>query len=343
MISGYHYAANQSARSRADILIRGSQFTLTRDDGQSLRGEILDLDISSRVGNITRRITFPDGTLLETNDNEAIDQWITSCGKRPHLWLHKLETNLSLIIFSAVFVLALTVSFFKWGIPAISYHVAHTLPAELSLQIGEHSIDVLDSLLFYPSSIPEAEQNAIRERINQQILSQLTIEIPIKLHFREMESEHKAIANAFALPSGDIFITDELVKQLDQPGELDSVILHEIGHVEHRHGLQQIIRSSTITLLTVFVVGGDLSFGQDLIVAFPTFLTQQSYSRQAETEADNFALAHMSDLGLNPDVFADALEKIIPEGKEGSTAEYSFLSTHPDTRKRIEAARQYKH
>ena len=342
MISGYHYAANQSARSRADIHIRGSQFTLERDDGHSLRGEIRDLQISSRVGNTTRRISFPDGTLLETNDNHAIDQWISQTGQKNNLWLHKLESNLSLIIISAIFVVVLTLAFLKWGIPSISHQVAHALPAELNIEIGEHSIDVLDSLLFTPSELPQAQQATIREEIEEKIISRMSTDIPIKLHFRSMENSHKPIANAFALPSGDIFITDELVKRLDQPNELNSVVLHEIGHVEHRHGLQQIIRSSTITLLTVFIVGGDLSFGQDLIVAFPTFLTQQSYSRKAETEADNFALSHLSDLGLNPDVFADALEKIIPESKEDSSTEHSFLSTHPDTQKRIEAARGYK-
>ena len=341
MISGYYYPANQSARSRADIHIEGSRYTLVHADGEPLHGDISDLDISNRVGNITRRITFPDGTLLETHDNEAIDTWIKSAGQPRNLWLHTLETNLSLIIFSIVFVVTLALSFIKWGIPAISYQVAHALPAELSIAIGEHSIAVLDSTLFTPSSLSEEQQASIRREITSTLLNRVDIDIPIKLHFRTMENSNGPIANAFALPSGDILVTDRMVEQLDQPDELNSVILHEIGHIKHRHGLQHVIRSSTIALLTVFIVGDNLSFGQDLIIAFPTFLTQQGYSRKAEEEADEYALEHMLKLGLDTEAFATALEKIIPDAAKTKNSGNVYLSTHPDTQKRIEAARKY--
>jgi|GEM_PF-1479320 len=54
-----------------------------------------------------------------------------------------------------------------------------------------------------------------------------------QLRFREMPGwdDDTQIANAFALPSGDILVTDRLMEMAGKPEELDAILLHEIGHV----------------------------------------------------------------------------------------------------------------
>lgn len=49
------------------------------------------IEISQRVGSIPRRIEFPDGSLFETSDNDAIDRLLTAHGKVAHGLIHQLE------------------------------------------------------------------------------------------------------------------------------------------------------------------------------------------------------------------------------------------------------------
>ena len=54
------------------------------------------------------------------------------------------------------------------------------------------------------------------------------------------------------------------------------------------------------------------------------------YSREFETEADEFALAYLAKKGIAPDAFSALLERL--ERAEGTTAGLDYFSTHPATR-----------
>ena len=49
--------------------------------------------------------------------------------------------------------------------------------------------------------------------------------------------------NAFALPGGQIFITDALLRRLETEGQLAGVLGHEIGHVVARHSAQRMAKN----------------------------------------------------------------------------------------------------
>ena len=48
--------------------------------------------------------------------------------------------------------------------------------------------------------------------------------------------------NAFALPGGQVFVTEALFKHLETEGQLAGVLGHEIGHVVARHGAEHIAK-----------------------------------------------------------------------------------------------------
>ncbi|HEY4593708.1 MAG TPA: M48 family metalloprotease, partial [Thermoanaerobaculia bacterium] len=48
--------------------------------------------------------------------------------------------------------------------------------------------------------------------------------------------------NAFALPGGQVFITEGLLGRLKTEGQLAGVLGHEVGHVIARHGAEQIAK-----------------------------------------------------------------------------------------------------
>ncbi len=51
--------------------------------------------------------------------------------------------------------------------------------------------------------------------------------------------------NAFALPSGTIILTDELVDIAGDDNDMVlAVLAHEIGHVDKKHSLRQIYRAA---------------------------------------------------------------------------------------------------
>ncbi len=65
--------------------------------------------------------------------------------------------------------------------------------------------------------------------------------------------------SAFALPSGTVIMTDELVDLVDQKGELEALFAHKIAHVTNRHGLRSALQDSGVFLLISVGWGHQLS------------------------------------------------------------------------------------
>src|SRR5690349_19590551 len=56
--------------------------------------------------------------------------------------------------------------------------------------------------------------------------------------------------NAFALPGGQVFITDALLSRLKTRGELAGVLGHEVGHVVARHSAEHMAKAQLTQGLT---------------------------------------------------------------------------------------------
>src|ERR671917_2984464 len=56
--------------------------------------------------------------------------------------------------------------------------------------------------------------------------------------------------NAFALPGGQVFITEGLLKRLTTDGQIAGVLGHEIAHVVARHGAEHIAKQQLTQGLT---------------------------------------------------------------------------------------------
>jgi len=234
------------------------------------------------------------------------------------------------------------------------------MPISLTQKVSAGTLEIMDDHVLESSKLSEARQQEIREHFQKVLLSTQSEAFHYTLHFRQF----KDVPNAFALPSGDIVISDALIKLAERQEEIDAVLLHEIGHVVHRHGLQQIIHSSVVTI-AVTMIAGDATAIQDMVVALPVFLLQSSYSRENESDADEYAFEQMVKLGIDPIYFASMFEKMTEvenadadkvSSKDGiedkkdsqlnTSAEtiekYSeFISTHPSSPHRMQRAREY--
>jgi Zn-dependent protease with chaperone function len=147
--------------------------------------------------------------------------------------------------------------------------------------------------------------------------------------------------NAFALPGGTVVMTDDLAKLATDDDQLSAVLAHEIGHVRGRHGLRLGLQAAGVAALTAALFGDAVSI-TGLAVTLPTAILQNGYSRELETEADEYAFQRLREVGLSPTAFAEMMQLFEKEHEKylGKGASMDYFSTHPATAKRIERALQ---
>ena len=340
-VTGYWFDADSSTRHAASLLVFGNRYELHINGERLRQGAGDELSVSDRLGNMPRRLHWPDDAVFETTDNASIDQWLTEVGHRSAagLRIHQFERSWKWAGFGAVLAVLIGFATVRWGLPALSSSVADNLPASVHESISRQTLATLDRLFLDESKVNELEQADIRERFFAMADALPANEFTFKLHFRQMGE----VPNAMALPGGDIIVTDALVDLVEHPDELDSVLLHEMGHVLERHGLQHAVRASAVSVV-IALAFGDLSGVGEIAVGVPVFLLQSSYSRKLESEADAFAFDQMGKLGKDPRHFADMITRLgseVPADQEDDEERGpAYFSSHPHTADRADKARQ---
>lgn len=135
-------------------------------------------------------------------------------------------------------------------------------------------------------------------------------------------------ANAVALPGGRVFIFRGLLEKASEPDGVAGVFAHEIGHVIEKHGLRNVIRQTGLSIALGILTSGQAD-GIGAVLGIGQALAMFSYSRDAERQADDWAIDILHQAGIDPAPLAELLEAITKG--EGGT---SFLQTHPATEER---------
>ena len=288
---------------------------------------------SSRVGNTRRHLYFADGSQCETEDNDAIDEIFSGMrAEAPGRLLHRWESRLSYVAAALGVTVFLAWAGITYGLPALAKQVAFGLPAATQTLIGRDALAVLDKVLLEPTQLPVARQTELRT-----LFSRVADGLEGAGDYRlELRAGKRLGPNALALPSGIIVFTDELVMLAKNDQELIAVLAHEIGHLKQRHALRHLLQNSATALLVAAVVGDIVSI-TSLAAALPTMLLQAKYSRDFETEADEFALGYMQRNGIPLEAFAAILLRM--DEKAAAKDAPVYLSTHPAARERAERFR----
>ncbi len=143
------------------------------------------------------------------------------------------------------------------------------------------------------------------------------------------------MVNAFALPGGHVVVMTGLIAAAESPEEVAAVIGHEIGHVTHRHAMKRMARQLGLTVLLGLILG-DAGALESLAREVGLGLATNAYSREQETEADGAGLAMLREARVGPEGMVDFFERL-DAVEPGLPA---FLSSHPPSRERAEAARR---
>lgn len=385
LVDGKWYPKDSSKQYVAQLRVNTTHYEVivlpeTQDQtegsrvGPTLRGKWSEVSINNRLGNTQRKLNLADGSVFSTLDNDAIDSLVTdiktgSKSSKLGLLLHHHESKISSVLGMLVFTVIFAFSFIKWGLPWTSHTIAQALPQATGNYIGKQSLEFMDDYFLQPTQISEAQQNKILSRFETRLKPlDNNDNIHYQLHFREMSLQGHSLPNAFALPSGDIVLTDKFVQLSENEDEIDAVLLHEMGHVVHRHSLEMMTQNSLTTMLVILILGNPDGISE-LATGLGSALVSNHYSRTFETEADEFAFDKMLKGGINPQAFADILNRMesysistmTNEQDEGSSqtqpeleAESNnendkieddslsdFLSTHPNTKLRVKMAEKY--
>ena len=150
--------------------------------------------------------------------------------------------------------------------------------------------------------------------------------------------------NAFALPTGQLYVTRGLIALACDTSELSSVLSHEMAHVLAHHAAirEEQARQAAVTHVVTDI--GNNGPDMTALALAKSKLTLASFSRQQEFEADSIgvgisARAHFDPYGASR--FLTAMERNA-ELKAGNAVDdprtQDFLSSHPATPERIKSA-----
>ena len=151
--------------------------------------------------------------------------------------------------------------------------------------------------------------------------------------------------NAFALPTGQLYVTRGLLGLANDSSELASVVSHEIAHVIARHANTREEQARRAELVNN-VVNDVLSDPEDGAMALArSKLALASFSRAQEFEADGIGVGIASRSGYDPFGAARFLTSMGRNadfrsvGHSRDNRPLDFLSSHPATPERVKSAR----
>ena len=153
------------------------------------------------------------------------------------------------------------------------------------------------------------------------------------------------IVNAFALPSGDLFVTRGLLALANDGSEVAAVMAHEIAHVTKRHALaraEQEKRAAVISKAAMVIQNRQ----RGEAVEATARLSIAGFSRQQELEADETGIRTVARAGYDPYGASRFLASLGRSsalrasliGQNASATKPDILATHPSTPERVAQA-----
>ncbi|MCA1452500.1 M48 family metallopeptidase [Bradyrhizobium sp. BRP22] len=211
-----------------------------------------------------------------------------------------------------------------FGVPLAADRLAPLVPASFERRLGE----VADSQVkvVFDGKLCE---NAAGRRAFEKLVNTLRESAGMDTSVQSGVLS-TAIPNAFALPGGKVYVLDGLLAKAENVDEVAGILAHELGHLQHRDSLRAVIHNSGTSFL-IGLLFGDITGSGAVIFASRT-LVNASHSREAEHDADSFAIETMHRLGRPTKPMGELMFRIT--GKEGDKG-LSLIASHPMTEDRL--------
>jgi Zn-dependent protease with chaperone function len=334
-VAALYYDGRQSRAQPVSLTLSSAGAPRFTVSGAGFTDEmaLAEVRIDDRVGESPRFLHLPRGVTIEITDNAAFDAALVAVGAPdPARSLRLLERRWSYAVLAVIALIAASWAFITYAVPALAARAVDVIPPQWDARIGAEGLELLDRAVLEPSTLARARQDEL-ERLFASVRPEAVVaSVPYRLEFR---GGGAIGANALALPSGIVVLTDELQALARHDDELRAVFAHEVGHIEHRHAMRRLVQSSATALL-VMGLFGDVSGVSSLAATLPTVLIEAAYSRDFEREADDYAYRWMREHNVAPERLGDLLTRLAAEdGEEGS----DYLSSHPQLAERVQRGR----
>lgn len=185
----------------------------------------------------------------------------------------------------------------------------------------------------------DARADAIVDSIGEELVTASRAgKSPYKGHFEFHVLADRDTINAFALPGGQIFITEALLSKLKTRGQIAGVLGHEIGHVVGRHSAEQLAKAQLsqglagAAVIATYDPDDPSSRNSAAVAAAIAGLVNMKYGREHELESDSFGVEFMSSAGYDPRAMIEVMNVL---KSAGGGRQPEFFSTHPNPENRI--------
>jgi Peptidase family M48 len=221
---------------------------------------------------------------------------------------------------AAVSIVAVVV----FGVPLAADRLAPFVPAPLERRLGdvaEGQVKVMFGDKTCTNAAGQAAFNKLMTALREAAGMDTSIKSAVLL---------TPIPNAFALPGAKVYLLNGLLAKAENPDEIAGVLAHELGHLRHRDATRNLIYNGGTSFL-IGLLFGDITGSGALIFASRSLVTL-SYSREAEYNADTFAIDVMHRLGRSPKPMGELMYRVTGKQVDKSL---SILSNHPLTEDRL--------
>jgi predicted Zn-dependent protease len=263
------------------------------------------------------------------SENEIANSLSREIGKLDQSWIKKLMSQKIIMLIGIVVALIAGIYFIL--ITLIPFIGSAIISKDVEVKMGDKLKQVMireEQAIGY--SIDSAGTKKLQVFADKIRLSE-------KYHLR-VTLVNSPTVNAYALPGGQIVVYSAMLDKISDPEALVALLAHEASHVNQRHSLRSLLRSAANAII-VSVIFNDASGITTTIVGNAQTLNGLEYSRAAEAEADEYGMELMVNNGID----ASGMKRLMQVlEKQGDVPEsFSFLSSHPLTKKRIKAADQF--
>ncbi len=329
---GIYFDGRSSRSHEVTCVIAHGRLAMSNEAGEQLLNIPLEQSVlTPPLGTSRRFLKFVGGGRLQVDNPEVLT--FLEEHLRSHLGLqfvHLIESHWRLVAACVAGLVVCVWAFMVFAIPQFAQKVAMATPAGLMDRISDDTLEFLDKRFFTQSGLDKGRQDELRQ-IFVKICGDFLPNQDCTLIFRQGGDIG---ANAFALPSGLVIVTDELVDFAKSNDELEGILAHELVHVKERHGLRHVLQQAGV-FMVISTLLGDMASLTSLGSTLPMMLVESGYSRKFEQEADAKACRYFLDRDRSIEPYKEVLYRLTKDRHIPAVA--AFLASHPDPDRRRKA------
>ncbi|CAN7265134.1 M48 family metallopeptidase [Massilia sp. LjRoot122] len=341
-MSAAHYFDGRSARLHVVELATG-------DGSIHLRGDTTRSypAASTRLAEPFRHapavLYFEDGSHVEVQD-AAMHPLLAAALDYRKPWVVRWQEHTAAALAALVLLLLLIAATWHWGIPAAAERLADEVPPSADQSLGQNALALLQRQgVLQPSRLSD-DRLAALQGILQRVQPPAP-RIPLRL---VVQAAPRLGPNALAFPDGTVVITDEMVRLvMNKSNDIDArtaaalagVLAHEVAHIEQRHTVRTLTRSSLTAALSATLFG-DFSA---VAAGLPALLANTEYSRDMELAADDYAAQRLRAHGIPTGPLADLFDHLDEQADKMPKffrQAMSYAATHPNGYARSQRLRE---